>query len=126
MSTTPNPNAPKARHKGADRRKHCVSVRLNDAELTKVQAWTGAGGHTKKLGQVLRETAFGRTVVVVPKANQAEWEELARALSNLNQLAFHLNSGRLPEDVRPILRELLKEVRDLRADLLGKEASDDC
>lgn len=124
-SAAPQPAAQKPRYRGAARRLHCVSVRLNAAELAKVQTWTRGAAHRKKLGQVLRDAALGRTTVVVPQVNQTCWEELARTLSNLNQLAYHLNSGRIPEDVRPLLRTLLKEVRDLRAELHGKEPSDD-
>jgi hypothetical protein len=124
-SAAPQAAAQKPRHKGEARRRHCVSVRLNTAELAKVQAWTGGATRRKKLGQVLRDAALGRGAVVVPQVNQTRWEELARTLSNLNQIAYHLNSGRIPEDVRPLLRDLLKEVRDLRAELHGKEPSDD-
>jgi len=130
VPTIQSPTAPlgyqKARFKGPARRTHCVSVRLNEVELARVKTWTGGFYRPRKLGQVLRDVALGRAAIVVPEVNRDRWQELARALSNLNQLAFHLNSGRLPEDVRPILRELLKKVRDLRTDLLGKETSDDC
>lgn len=114
----------KPRHKGADRRHHCVSVRLNAYELAKVRSWA-SGATSRKLGQVLREAALMRPPRVVPAVNDSAWQQLARTLSNLNQLAFHLNSGRLTEDVRPLLAAILREVRSLRAGLLGKEPSDD-
>ena len=75
---------------------------------------------------MLRDAGLNAKVVVVPAINQTRWEDLARALSNLNQFAYHLNTGRLPEDVRPLLQNLLLAIRDLRAELLGKDATDDC
>ncbi len=78
-----------------------------------------------KQGQLLREVALGRRPVVVPEINHARWADHSRTLSNLNQIAFHLNAGRVPEEVRPVLIQLMAEVRALRAELRGQEASDD-
>jgi hypothetical protein len=79
----------------------------------------------EKQGQLLREVALGRTSVVVSEINHARWTDDARTLSNLNQIGFHLNAGHVPEEVRPVLIQLLAEVRSLRAELRGQESSDD-
>ncbi|MGO8698812.1 MAG: hypothetical protein ACLQVY_13950 [Limisphaerales bacterium] len=74
------------------------------------------------MGALLRLAYFQGGEVVVPEANKMQWDDLARALSNLNQLARHLNAGDLPEDVRPLLSEMIQQVHALRSDLLGRPA----
>lgn len=120
MQNPLQPTRPLPRLKGDDRRTHCVSVRLNAFELQKLAAW--ARGSNRKLGQVLREIALLKTPPIVPVANQAHWESLARALGNLNQVAYSLNQGLILEDVRPLLSAVLIEVIALRAELRGEEA----
>jgi hypothetical protein len=50
----------------------------------------------------------------VPELNQGAWIELAHAASNLNQIAFRLNSGESVE-----IFEVLEQLETFRASLLG-------
>lgn len=108
-----------ARNAGTDRRQQCVSVRLSSAEYARVSAW--AIGARKKKGQLLREVALRATPALIPENNLVRWTAHAKTLSNLNQLCWHLNAGRLPGEIRPVLATLLGEVRAFRAELRGEE-----
>ncbi len=111
---------PRLRLRGDDRRRHCVSVRLSPRELRHIRQ-LATGGARKSLGQTVREIALGAVPVYVPEPNHERWAELARALANVNQLAYHLNCGRIPEDVRPLLAEVFAAVVALRAELRGEK-----
>ena len=106
------------RLRGDLRRLHCVSVRLNDLEFRHVREW--AMGAQRKLGELFREVALGSLPPVVSEINRARWEEHARTLAHLNQLAYALNRGQLLGDVRPVLAQLIAEVHALRAELRGE------
>jgi hypothetical protein len=112
---------PKARKKksAAEQRSHCVSVRLSTAELFRVELDSKL--NRKRKASVLRDAYLKGSPPIVPPANVDLWRELSRALSNLNQVAAHLNAGKLPEDYRPLLADLAQKVHDLRADLVGQK-----
>ena len=111
----------KARQRGELLRSHCVSLRLSHAEFEKLAIW--AVEARKQRGRLAREILFGAQPRHIPAINHSHWEEHARTLSNLNQIAFHLNAGRVAEDFRPILQQLLEEVHSLRAELRGEEVA---
>lgn len=117
-TTTPGParRGPKPLPLG-QLRTHCVSVRLSAAELADLDSERGACAR----GEHLRFAAFGALRPKIPAINQAAWESLARALSNLNQLAWYANtSGGVA------IAELTEEIRDLRDKLHGiKEGFDE-
>ena len=50
----------------------------------------------------------------VPSINQAAWVELSKSASNLNQIAYKLNSGDAPE-----IAEIRQTLETFRASLLG-------
>jgi hypothetical protein len=100
-------------------RSHCVSVRLSPTEYARLTAW--ATNERKQRGRLAREIILGAQPRVIPEINHARWEEHARTLSNLNQIAYHLNAGRLPGEIRLLLQSLLGEVHALRAELRGEE-----
>jgi hypothetical protein len=68
----------------------------------------------KAKGEWLREAAFGAAVAVPPKINMQVWASLGHGLSNLNQIARHLNSGRSIEQ-----KALETEISAIRDKLLG-------
>lgn len=71
-----------------DVREHCVSVRLNKAELTQLDS--KRGGYRR--GEWLRMAALHQLAPVYPEINKEAWRELARSAANLNQITKHLNT----------------------------------
>lgn len=94
----------------AERRGHCVSVRLNAAELARLDAVRGRF----QRGEWLRMAALDRLPPTVPEINREAWTDLARAAGNLNQIARHLNEGGVA-DAEAIRAELAA----FRAMLIG-------
>ena len=86
----------------AEKRQHCVSVRLNADELARLD---GVRGQFQR-GEWLRMAALDRLPPTVPELNRQAWADLARAAANLNQLARHLNEGRGSTDADAIRSEL--------------------
>lgn len=99
----------------SDCRTNCVSVRLNDSELAMLEQKRG------KLmrGEWLRMAALDHLPPTIPGLNQKAWIELARAASNLNQIAANLNRDDLV-DVQVIQNELVA----FRNKLLGANVFD--
>lgn len=75
----------------ADKRLHTVSVRLNGAELARLDSLRGAVQMQR--GEYLRAAALHRLPPTIPAVNREQWAELARTAANLNQIARHLNEG---------------------------------
>jgi len=93
------------------RRDHCVSVRLNPAELAKLDAERGK----LQRGEAMRAAFLGVTPPPPPAPlNLIAWRELSHAQANLNQLARAVNGGESVE-----VREILEEVRAFRNALIG-------
>ena len=74
----------------AQKRGHCVSVRLNASELAELDDWRGK----MQRGEYLRHAAFSTLPTVVPEINRAAWVEMARVGSNLNQITKLLHLGK--------------------------------
>lgn len=98
------------------RREHCVSVRLNAAELATLDARRGA----YQRGEWLRMAALDKLPPTVPAINAQAWAELARAAANLNQIARALNAGEKVE--RGGIRDQLNQ---FRAALIGADLEGD-
>ena len=113
------PYKPRKKKPAAELRTHCVSVRLSDAELLRLK--TDAAAQHKELADVLRDAYLNGPRPSVPPVNLEVWRELSRPLANLNQIAAHLNAGRMPEDARPLLAQLKDGILNLRAALLGQK-----
>ena len=90
-------------------RTHCVSVRLNAAELRKLDGQRGG----MQRGEYLRVAALHRLPSVVPEINKLAWVELEKLADNLN----HYQAGSLPNQQIEI-GHLLKQIKALRNDLL--------
>jgi hypothetical protein len=99
----------------ADKRGHCVSVRLNIAELARLDAQRGP--HQR--GEWLRMAALDKLPPAPPPPiNRDAWAQLARSASNLNQLAHHLNSTGLIADAADAQR-IRAVLDDFRRALIG-------
>lgn len=95
-----------------ERREHCVSVRVNVAELATLDSRRGVF----QRGEWLRMAALDKLPPTVPTINTQAWAELARAAANLNQIARALNQGEKVE--RGGLRDQLNQ---FRAALIGAD-----
>lgn len=71
------------------RREHCISVRVNAAELAQLDERRGP----YQRGEWLRIAALDKLPPTIPAINSQAWAELARAAANLNQLAKAMNAG---------------------------------
>lgn len=91
-------------------RDHCVSVRLNPAELSILDQYRGRS----RRGEALRMLAFTQLPSPVPRLNQDAWVELSKSAGNLNQIAYKLNAG---ESVQ--IEEIREQLEAFRASLLG-------
>ncbi|MBN3124367.1 MULTISPECIES: hypothetical protein [Pectobacterium] len=69
-------------------RSHCVSVRLNDEELTLLDEKRGR--HRK--GEWLRLSLLNKLPAVVPAINIEAWKSLSEISQKLNKLVAHLDS----------------------------------
>lgn len=108
----------------AEVRSHCVSARLSPSELALLQA--NASARHKKLGELLRESYFDPSRPVAPLMNAEKWKTLGEALGDLHLVTLRLNAGQLPEDLRPVLGNLLEQLHAMRTEILGpvKEKGD--
>lgn len=95
------------------KRDHCVSVRLNDAELSSLDEQRG---HVQR-GEFLRSVWSGNAPVQIPELNRTAWTELSRAASNLNQIAKLLN---MRVDVEPA--QIAAELAAFRMALIGVQS----
>ncbi|WP_454123894.1 hypothetical protein [Kosakonia sp. Marseille-Q7440] len=69
-------------------RSHCVSVRLNDEELTLLNEKRGR--HRK--GEWLRLSLLNKLPAVVPAINIEAWKSLSEISQKLNRLIVHLDN----------------------------------
>ena len=98
-------------------RRHCVSVRLSPQENAELNRRRGA----QQRGLFIRNLFLGRQEPKqIPEINRKAYIEMARAASNLNQIARALNRGD-----RVILEELIRELQAFRRGMLkGREEED--
>ena len=100
-------------------RTHCVSVRLNVAELAQLDSQRGE----MQRGEYLRVAALHRLPPVVPEINKNAWVELSRLSANLNQYQASINAHRATHQQIDI-GHLSDQVAALRNDLLGQNESE--
>lgn len=108
------PRSTAPRHKG-------ISVRLSEAERATLEAAAGPGG----IADLLRSAALGREPApaprIIPEVHATAWIALGQGLGNLNQAVKLLHHGAETTVLLPVLDELRRDVRSLRAVLLGGE-----
>ena len=105
----------------ADRRVHCVSVRLNANELAKLDEQRSSV-HMQR-GEYLRSAALHRLPPTIPAVSQAALLELSRAASSLNQIARQLNRSAQGAGFSPALSEIRESTDASRRALIGLEPS---
>lgn len=105
-----------------DLRGHCVSVRMNAAELAALDQRRGEF----QRGEWMRLAEAGALPPPPPsELNIEAWRKLATALGNLNQIAHALNIDAAAGGIRVTLdaeiKQALAEVRALRNALIGAD-----
>lgn len=87
----------------SERRKHSVNVRLNDQELSDLDAIRGSS----RKAEALRLLAFSHFPAPVPVINSDLRADLGRALGNLSTAAVGMRAGEYKE-----LSDLVIELRE--------------
>jgi hypothetical protein len=113
------------RPRKAEARTAQIMVRLTPSERAELMARAGERG----AAEYLRAQGLGRAPRLprqVPAVNREAWEDLARALGNLNQVAHRLNSGErvLSAEILAAVDATRTEVVRLRLTLLGDSDGD--
>jgi hypothetical protein len=96
-----------------DPRDHCVSSRLNDAELAQLDRQRGSLAR----GEYLRCAALDELPPTIPAINREAWVELSKAAGNLNQIAKRLNEERGISESQ--FEKVVSELREFRSALIG-------
>lgn len=108
-----------------DKRVHCVSVRLNDGELERLDSQRVAVQMQR--GEYLRVAALHRLPPTISAVNREQWSELARTAANLNQIAHHLNGGGAADvdQIRAEIAACSNLLGLVRGDLIGVRHDED-
>ena len=101
-------------------RQHCVSVRLNAAELTLLDENRGRW----QRGEWMRMAGIGKLPPSIPEINLKVWASLAQVASNLNQYQVAINCGKAKGYPPGILKALRDDVQLLRRELIGASSED--
>ena len=99
-------------------RTHCVSVRLNNAELSKLN--TLRGDYAK--GEWLRTASLQKLPTIVPPINIEVWKTLGEINQKLNRIALHIDSKN--KDSKLTHTELFavkRQLQELRQQLLNAD-----
>lgn len=97
-----------------EKREHCVSVRLNDAELALVDAQRG---HRQR-GEWLRMAAIDQLPPTIPALNREAWAALSKSAGNLATVGNAMRKGAYVE-----AEQLREVVATFRAALIGAGAT---
>jgi polyphosphate kinase len=103
-------------------RTHCVSVRLNNAEL---QLLNTKRGSTSK-GEWLRMASLQKLPTIVPPVNIDTWKTLGEINQKLNHIALHIDNkskdSQLTHTELFVVKRQLEELRQhlLNADIWSK------
>jgi hypothetical protein len=115
-----------ARARPRERRTVQINARLTPADAALLRERAARAG--LKPGGLAAALIVGRapSLRVVPPINAAAWTELAPLSSNINQLAYHANSGAMPRaaEVLEALNATRALLVDVRAGLLGRLDAD--
>ncbi|EHY7674490.1 ATP-binding protein [Escherichia coli] len=96
-------------------RNHCVSVRLNEEELSILDSKRGP----YKKGEWLRMASLNKLPPVLPEINREAWIKLGYLSQDLNRLLNHLDSKSPDSELtRTELFALRRQVKTLRDHLI--------
>lgn len=130
---TPEADRPKKPRRGpqpiplAEKRRHRISVYLNDAELSALVAQVFPGeevdaqaqGLRQALGRHMRDATFDRLPPQIPAINREAWLELSRLGGNLNRYQVAIEQGHAQGMPPALVAEIREQVQSLRRELLG-------
>ncbi len=92
-----------------------LSVFMTEAEADEIERRAKLVG--MRTPAYLREAGLDRLPPTVPELNREAWTQLARAASNLNQIARNLN-----RDGHPVFDEIRDSIVKFRASLISAQA----
>lgn len=96
-------------------RTHCVSVRLNNAELSKLN--TLRGNYAK--GEWLRMASLQKLPPIIPAINTEAWKALSEISQKLNRIALHIDSKSKESQLTYTeLFAVKRQLEELRCNLL--------
>lgn len=96
-------------------RSHCISVRLNEEELTILDSKRGQ----YKKGEWLRIASLNKLPPVLPEINREAWVKLGNLSQDLNRLLNHLDSKSPDSELtRTELFALRRQIKTLRDHLI--------
>ncbi|HBR0924235.1 TPA: hypothetical protein L9K48_005433 [Klebsiella quasipneumoniae subsp. quasipneumoniae] len=110
--------APQKKHINDLVRSHCVSVRLNNFELSKLNTLRG----NRAKGEWLRMASLQKLPTIVPTVNIDTWKTLGEINQKLNRIALHIDSK--SEDSKLTHTELFavkRLIKELRQNLLNTD-----
>ncbi len=108
--------APEKQHINDLIRYHCVSVRLNNFELSKLNTLRG----NRAKGEWLRMASLQKLPTTVPTVNIDTWKTLGEINQKLNRIGLHIDSK--SEDSKLTHTELFavkRLIKELRQNLLN-------
>ncbi|EFE3180845.1 hypothetical protein CJP61_005033 [Escherichia coli] len=108
--------APEKQHINDLIRSHCVSVRLNNFELSKLNTLRG----NRAKGEWLRMASLQKLPTTVPTVNIDTWKTLGEINQKLNRIGLHIDSK--SEDSKLTHTELFavkRLIKELRQNLLN-------
>lgn len=96
-------------------RTHCVSIRLNNAELSELN--TLRGYYAK--GEWLRMTFLNKLPPIIPAINVEAWKALSEISQKLNRIALHIDSkSKESQLTHTELFAVKRQLEELRCNLL--------
>ena len=110
--------APEKKHINDLIRYHCVSVRLNNFELSKLNTLRG----NRAKGEWLRMASLQQLPTIVPTVNIDTWKTLGEINQKLNRIGLHIDSK--SEDSKLTHTELFavkRLIKELRQNLLNTD-----
>ncbi|HGZ2416000.1 TPA: hypothetical protein ACOJA7_002587 [Citrobacter freundii] len=99
-------------------RKYCISVRLNNAELSKLNTLRG----NRSKGEWLRMASLQKLPTIVPPINVEAWKTLGEINQKLNRIALNIDSK--SKDSKLTNTELFtvrRQIIELRQNLLSAD-----
>ncbi|HDU3014304.1 TPA: hypothetical protein RHF50_002085 [Klebsiella pneumoniae] len=97
---------------------HCVSVRLNNAELSKLN--TLRGDYAK--GEWLRMASLQKLPTIVPPINVEAWKTLGEINQKLNRIALHIDCKSKDSNLTHTeLFAVKRQLEELRQHLLNAD-----
>ncbi|EBT3059725.1 ATP-binding protein [Salmonella enterica] len=104
-----------AKHSPNEVRTYCVSVRLNEEELSILDTKRGS----YKKGEWLRMASLHKLPPVLPEINREAWIELGRLAKDLNHLLTHLDHKSPDSELtRTELFAVRRQIKALREHLI--------